>query len=74
VAWTTGGRARDGQPPSPLKKKKEEGTCNSSLIKIIFRPIIYFFSFPMLLRLFAPLLGPHRNAAKELKSGKMEGT
>jgi hypothetical protein len=29
---------------------------------------------PMLLRLFAPLLGPHRNAAKELKSGKMEGT
>jgi hypothetical protein len=28
----------------------------------------------MLLRLFAPLLGPHRNAAKELKSGKMEGT
>jgi hypothetical protein len=34
------------------------------------------FSFPMLLRLFPPLLGPHRNAAKELKlkSGKMEGT
>ena len=88
VAWTTGGRARDGQPSSPFKKKKEEGICNSSLIKIIFRPIIYwknergnkwgsplFFSpVLMLLRLFAPLLGPHRNAAKELKSGKMEGT
>ena len=89
VAWTTGGRARDGQPSSPFKKKKEEGICNSSLIKIIFRPIIYWknergnkwgarptvhFSFPMLLRLFAPLLAPHRNAAKELKSGKMEGT
>jgi hypothetical protein len=28
----------------------------------------------MVLRLFAPLLGPHRNAAKELESGKMEGT
>jgi hypothetical protein len=38
----TGGRVRDGQPPSPFKKKKEEGTCNSSLIKIIFRPIIYW--------------------------------
>jgi hypothetical protein len=37
VGWATGGRARDGQPPSPFKKKKEEGTCNSSLIKIIFR-------------------------------------
>ena len=86
VAWTTGGRVRDGKPSSPFKKKKEEGICNSSLIKIIFRPIIYwknergaasrayYFSFPMLLRLFAPLLGPHRNAAKELKSGKMEGT
>ena len=36
VAWTTGGRARDGQPSSPFKKKKEEGICNSSLIKIIF--------------------------------------
>jgi hypothetical protein len=36
VALTTGGRARDGQPPSPFKKKKGEGTCNSSLIKIIF--------------------------------------
>jgi hypothetical protein len=33
-----------------------------------------FVTPPMLLRLFAPLLGPHRNAAKELKSGKMEGT
>ena len=88
VGWATGGRVRDGQPSSPFKKKKEEGICNSSLIKIIFRPIIYwtnerginsgtptyFFSLPMLLRLFAPLLGPHRNAAKELKSGKMEGT
>jgi hypothetical protein len=88
VAWTTGGRVRDGQPSSPFKKKKEEGICNSSLIKIIFRPIIYwqnergnkpgtptfFFSFPMVLRLFAPLLGPHRHAAKELKSGEMEGT
>ena len=42
VAWTTGGRARDGQPSSPFKKKKEEGICNSSLIKIIFRPIIYW--------------------------------
>jgi hypothetical protein len=42
VAWTTGGRACDGQPSSPFKKKKEEGTCNSSLIKIIFRPIIYW--------------------------------
>ena len=31
---------------------------------------LLFFSFPVLLRLFAPLLGPHRNAAKELKSGK----
>jgi len=34
VAWTTGGRARDGQPSSPFKKK-EEGICNSPLIKII---------------------------------------
>ena len=42
VAWTTGGRARDGQASSPFKKKKEEGICNSSLIKIIFRPIIYW--------------------------------
>ena len=42
VAWTTGGRVRDGQPSSPFKKKKEEGICNSSLIKIIFRPIIYW--------------------------------
>jgi hypothetical protein len=45
VAWTTGGRARDGQPPSPFKKKKEEGICNSSLIKIIFRPIIHWKKF-----------------------------
>jgi hypothetical protein len=36
VAWTTGGRVRDGQPSSPFKKKKEEGICNSPLIKIIF--------------------------------------
>jgi len=42
VGWATGGRARDGQPSSPFKKKKEEGICNSSLIKIIFRPIIYW--------------------------------
>jgi hypothetical protein len=51
---------RDGQPHSPFKKKKEEGICNSPLIKIIFRTIIYrrnergdktgthvIFSFPM---------------------------
>ena len=42
VGWATGGRVRDGQPSSPFKKKKEEGICNSSLIKIIFRPIIYW--------------------------------
>jgi hypothetical protein len=42
VEWATGGRARDGQPPSPFKKKKEEGICNSWLIKIIFRPIIHW--------------------------------
>ena len=35
VGWATGGRVRDGQPSSPFKKKKEEGICNSSLIKII---------------------------------------
>ena len=90
VGWATGGRVRDGQPSSPFKKKKEEGICNSSLIKITCRPIICWtnergnkrvnplifspFLWYLVLRLFAPLLGPHRNAAKELKSGKMEGT
>jgi hypothetical protein len=44
VGWATGGRARDGQLPSPFKKKKDEGisNSNSSLIKIIFRPIIHW--------------------------------
>jgi hypothetical protein len=42
VGWATGGRVRDGQPSSPFKKKKEKGICNSSLIKIIFRPIIHW--------------------------------
>jgi hypothetical protein len=32
-----------------------------------------FFSFPVLLRLFASPLGPHRNSAKEWKSGKNGG-
>ena len=44
VGWATGGRVRDGQPSSPFKKKKEEGICNSSLIKIICRPIIYWIN------------------------------
>jgi hypothetical protein len=33
----------------------------------------FYFSSFLLLRLFAPLLAPHRNTAKEWKSGKMEG-
>jgi hypothetical protein len=63
VAWTTGGRVRDGQPSSTFKKKKEEGICNSSLIKIIFRPIIYWpnergnkTGTPTLTTFFSPFL------------------
>jgi hypothetical protein len=33
----------------------------------------HFFFFPVLLRLFAPLLAPHRNTAKEWKSEKIGG-
>jgi hypothetical protein len=40
-------------------------------------PALFFFLFSYGLwccAYFPPLLGPHINAAKELKSGKMEGT
>jgi hypothetical protein len=40
VRWATGGRARDGQPPTSFKKEEEEGTCDSSFFftnKIIYR-------------------------------------
>jgi hypothetical protein len=86
VGWAAGGRVRDGKPPSPFKKKEEGGICNSSLIKIIFDqsfigqnergskrgtpPISSPFLCYCAYLLFTPLLGPHRNAAKESKAGK----
>jgi hypothetical protein len=68
-----------------LHSKRRKKKTNSPLIKIILTNHLFakmsegtrtllFFSFPVLLRLFAPLLGPHRNAAKEWKAGKTEGT
>jgi hypothetical protein len=63
-------------------EERKPGSATSSFIYLFFDQSMigqnergnnrggpcYFFSFPMLLHLFAPLLGPHRNTAKEWKS------